>query len=639
MLRGRFLQWNLVVKRMLYLIAFGFLLICSLPAQNTFHVSNDTAICKGRSAQLHVSGGSSYTWTPSNTLNNQHSANPIATPTHTTAYVVTSTVQTANLVVNGDFSAGDTGFTSGYIYQPAPNTIGTQRYWVGSDPSTFSGGMSSCPDHTGNSGNMLVADGAENPNIPVWCETIAVYPNTTYNLKGYIQTLNQYNLPKARWLVNDSAIGNIASTYITCVWSQFSATWNSGNDTVATFCVLDPDISVNGNDFAIDDISITATLAVTDTVIVTVVAPPIVNLGSDTVICVNNTIELNAVMPNSFYLWNNGDSTPSIMVTTPGAYTVKVIDSIGCSAKDTIVIGFDSIHLSTSVVNTNCGDNNGSASANILGGHSQYFYIWSNDDTTITISNLIAGTYNVTATDLIGCSASASATVNPSGVSSLTIVSDKPAICPTDSAHICAPSGYVSYEWNTGDTSSCIYTQAASNYYVTATDVHNCKAISNHLPLDVHQLPAVSVSVEGDTLVSYSAATYQWYFNNNIIANATSNIWVATQQGSYSVLVSDTSGCTAMSSVVYISTGINNLPGNNLITVYPNPIERGTLTLQAEENMVGSIVEIIDFEGRIAYKSEIINQKSEIDFFAAPGMYLMRIISKNASYCFKLIRL
>jgi len=43
------------------------------------------------SAQLLVAGGSTYSWTPTPTLNNPNTFNPIATPGSTTTYYVTVT--------------------------------------------------------------------------------------------------------------------------------------------------------------------------------------------------------------------------------------------------------------------------------------------------------------------------------------------------------------------------------------------------------------------------------------------------------------------------------------------------------------------------------------------------------------------
>lgn len=53
-------------------------------------VSADTAICKGTSAYLMVTGGSTYSWAPDATLNTSLPANPVATPAASTLYTVTA---------------------------------------------------------------------------------------------------------------------------------------------------------------------------------------------------------------------------------------------------------------------------------------------------------------------------------------------------------------------------------------------------------------------------------------------------------------------------------------------------------------------------------------------------------------------
>ena len=65
-----------------------FLTIRVAPAD--FTISPDTTICKGQSVQLAATGGVDYLWTPSTGLNDPRSPNPIATPTETTTYTLTT---------------------------------------------------------------------------------------------------------------------------------------------------------------------------------------------------------------------------------------------------------------------------------------------------------------------------------------------------------------------------------------------------------------------------------------------------------------------------------------------------------------------------------------------------------------------
>ena len=52
--------------------------------------NNDTTICAGTSVQFNTTGGSNYSWSPTTGLNNPNVGNPIATPSSTTQYIVSS---------------------------------------------------------------------------------------------------------------------------------------------------------------------------------------------------------------------------------------------------------------------------------------------------------------------------------------------------------------------------------------------------------------------------------------------------------------------------------------------------------------------------------------------------------------------
>jgi hypothetical protein len=74
-----------------------------------------------------------------------------------------------NLVTNGDFSAGNTSFTTGYILDcTVGGYIGEQRYCVGTNPNAVHGAWAACGDHTTGTGNMLIFNGTSTPNVNVW---------------------------------------------------------------------------------------------------------------------------------------------------------------------------------------------------------------------------------------------------------------------------------------------------------------------------------------------------------------------------------------------------------------------------------------------------------------------------------------
>ncbi len=66
---------------------------CSSIVTVTVAVANagpDVAICNGSNTQLNASGGTTYSWSPTTGLSNPNIANPVASPTITTTYTVTT---------------------------------------------------------------------------------------------------------------------------------------------------------------------------------------------------------------------------------------------------------------------------------------------------------------------------------------------------------------------------------------------------------------------------------------------------------------------------------------------------------------------------------------------------------------------
>ena len=103
------------------------------------------------------------------------------------------------------------------------------------------------------------------------------------------------------------------------------------------------------------------------------------------------------------YVWSNGATTQNIYNLSPGTYDLEVTDSDGdCVASLSQVIS--GIQLVGTVINPSCaGTNDGSISIMLSGGGSPYQYLWSNGETSQSISNLEPGVYDVTVFDANNC--------------------------------------------------------------------------------------------------------------------------------------------------------------------------------------------------------------------------------------------
>ncbi len=276
-------------------------------------VNAPVTICPGNSTMLSVSGSTSgYTWTASPadaSLTATHSATPTVSPTQTTTYTVTSTTSSfLNLIDNGDFSSGNTGFLTDYVYYTPNNPSGIQRaYGIVTNANNWESGFSSCTDHTSGSGNMMVVDGSliNSGNDKVWCKTVAIIPNQTYNFSYWIQTVATPNFATIEVRFNGVSLGGVQAPITTCNWIQRLYTWNSGSTTSVEICLYDMTTDLAGNDFALDDFSL--------------VGPPVTcSLSKSAIVTVGN-----AVVPDFATQLNlcSGMKTPPLATTSPNGIT------------------------------------------------------------------------------------------------------------------------------------------------------------------------------------------------------------------------------------------------------------------------------------------------------------------------------
>ena len=113
------------------------------------------------------------------------------------------------------------------------------------------------------------------------------------------------------------------------------------------------------------------------------------------------------------YLWNTGDTTQSINAQFSGEYIVTVTDNGGCSATDTIQVFVTPLiidSLNTQVTLPNCNNSNtGSIAVHMTQGTAPYTFIWSGSSVTDSIlTGLPSGSYNLTVSDANGCAATKS---------------------------------------------------------------------------------------------------------------------------------------------------------------------------------------------------------------------------------------
>ena len=187
-------------------------------------------------------------------------------------YTVTgNSLSKINLITNGDFEAGNTGFTSAYSLA-VQDSVGLQpegTYDIVKNPQTRHKDFGICGDHTSGSGKQMVVNGSPSSNTIVWSATVNVTSGTEYQFSYWVQSVVALNPSKMQLYVNNIAIWNPYTANLnTCDWKQFNYNWNSGSDTVAILTLRNKNVIANGNDFALDDIEFQQVCNSIDTAVV-----------------------------------------------------------------------------------------------------------------------------------------------------------------------------------------------------------------------------------------------------------------------------------------------------------------------------------------------------------------------------------
>ena len=344
------------------------------------------------------------------------------------------------------------------------------------------------------------------------------------------------------------------------------------------------------------------------------------------------------------YTWSSSPAqTDSVLSNVAsGSYTVTILDAGSCSATASVTISQPAaLNVSVSETNISCSStNDGSATVSVTGATNPS-YSWSNGSSTATITGLIAATYTVTVLNSNSCSATGSATISAtSGITSFSITADKTSLCYGDSANLCAVSGFTTYQWSNSASGYCIYVYQTGNYSVTASSAGGCSATAAAIAITVHAANPATFTSAGSMLTASAGQSYQWLLNGNPINGAINGTWTAAQSGNYSVEVTDYNGCTTTSPQSFITvSGIENVSNNDFVNVYPNPLSGSNWQLEVSSDWVGSNIDIFDVSGKLAFKSEVRNLKSELSINLAPGIYLMKLTSNDRSVVRKLIKL
>jgi gliding motility-associated-like protein len=384
-------------------------------------------------------------------------------------------------------------------------------------------------------------------------------------------------------------------------------------------------------------------------------APVLPNLGPNVSICSGQTITLQPTNTFNSYIWNNGQTTPTISINSPGIYWLDV-PSACSTARDSIVVGLSSFPFNIGPDMTICqGD-----AANVQSVGTFTSIAWNTGSTSNSIQVNAPGIYSAIATNGNGCTeqdsmevfqnptvyfgftdsicAGSTYSFNGQNLSQAGIYTDTlqnilgcdsivtlqlSLVQPNStsiSTSICAGDTY----FFNGQTLS-----VAGQYSVTIPSVFGCDSIVQ-LTLTVNPLPVVSVQ---DTMVCVNtsltlfasgALTYVW----DVPQNPNGSISVSPAQTSvYNVFGIDALGC--ISTIASLTVTIDPTPIPNFY-INPDQVEIDDPTITIYNVTPGNSQSTWTILG-----SSFVNNQSSFDYSLPfqEGNYTVQLISETAIGC------
>jgi len=292
--------------------------------------------------------------------------------------------------------------------------------------------------------------------------------------------------------------------------------------------------------------------------------PPIFDLGNDTSLCSNQSLNLGAGIGYSKYEWSIGGSTPFILIESSklglGKKTIwqKVTDRNGCTWTDTIVVNF----MATPKVNL--GADTAICEGQFIeltgGTDTSQKHEWkimpsgSTASTKNSISVDSTGRYVLIITSSEGCvnTDTISLTVNKNPDKPVITISGKTSFCNGDSVQFEGPDGYADYLWSKKSGNSLHTIKSEQTVTLQVKDSNGCVSpLSDSVDVVVFPLPDVpELVVIGDTVLcagdSVILKAPEGYIAYEWEDGPGSMVRTIIDKGDYAVSVIDTNACASV---------------------------------------------------------------------------------------------
>jgi gliding motility-associated-like protein len=434
-----------------------------------------------------------YTWTPATGLSATNVSNPFASPTATTTYqllisngICTDTVyQTVNVIPLAINTSPDTSICGGNSVNLTASSNFTNYIW--SSNSSFTDTL----------------------NIPLNNANISVTPanSATYYVLGFTgncSNIDSVHITVINQVTTQNPTNNICRFDTLQIGILPDSSSNLTYSWIPNYNISSTTIS---NPLIWPDTSTTYTLIMSNGICADTLIYPInvtfvsLQTSADTTICVGTSLQLSASngTGNGTYIWslnlnltpplnNPTDSTINVLPLNNTTYYVQTTIN-GCSVLDSVKVNVSSVSVTTSNISV-CypGQYTLTATASPTNVTYQWLptqFIISGGNTATPLVNVQTNTtYQVIATNNIGCSDTANVNISISalGLTSINAYADKDTLINGESTllHVNPSSGYT-IVWspanslnNTSIANPLASPTQTTEYIVSLTDAQGC---------------------------------------------------------------------------------------------------------------------------------------------------------------------
>jgi hypothetical protein len=308
--------------------------------------------------------------------------------------------------------------------------------------------------------------------------------------------------------------------------------------------------------------------------------PTLLSSASANTICAGDQINLNVSGADS-YLWDNGSSAPTTVVSPAVNTTINVLGTntlTGCTAMSSQIIV---VNPSPYVIAIPANPIACPGAINYLSAIGANAYAWSTGGSgvTTTVAPNVTTTYSVIGTNNVGCSQTGTVTIT---------VKPQPTV---------------------------------SAIGLGASDI---------------------CANEITTFNANGAATYQWYSSASALVYQGSSITLPlTTSTTFTVIGTGTNGCagkTTVSQNVSACTGINQVQlVDKMLAVFPNP-STGLFTLQLSTGSIKTVI-VTDLAGREISRVNGTAGQIQVDLSTlSAGVYYANVMDENSTHVVRLVK-